>query len=453
MTMKLRKQNGFVLQVVWRTVIWVSLLAIAIIPSSALSSINSPRNRNNNNINDDDDQLSSPPITTPSSFFDYRTTRVIETSKTLDASRFHFQILFVDADNMMGRIAEGLCARIAEYNDALFMLFPSSATIMTTPTTTTSSTSSTSTVSSRAHRSPMIEDATAPINAVNICKQLNLCSHTSNQIGTKFDLSNDVLQQYDLILCMNESIRLRILQEAMMTMKNDDEYDCYGDLAFKCRSLSEFVNLDFIQNFGSEIAKRKEEDRASASASDDANNRHHNDDVNHRRKILLEKMLEPDLFDRAAPLVDVLQSTLDLETIFHQASVPDAAETTTQHNNIYHQQVPPPPPPPPVLLWDDETNTVIPNAESWTVCEAALILSAVGVTRFCLDTIQYQMEDTFDDILSRIVVDQSAVQSLQWSTVEERLSRCNDAVSGYFSPQERLQRYQRHCQRLMKANY
>ena len=52
----------------------------------------------------------------PFSLSSYQKARAEETSKYLDASRFHFQILFVVNDNFHGRIAEGMLARVAEYN-------------------------------------------------------------------------------------------------------------------------------------------------------------------------------------------------------------------------------------------------------------------------------------------------------------------------------------------------
>jgi hypothetical protein len=51
----------------------------------------------------------------PFSLSAYQKARAKETSRHLDASRFHFQILFVDNDNFHARIAEGMLARIAEY--------------------------------------------------------------------------------------------------------------------------------------------------------------------------------------------------------------------------------------------------------------------------------------------------------------------------------------------------
>ena len=51
----------------------------------------------------------------PFSLSAYQKARAKATSNALDASRFHFQILFVDNDNFHARIAEGMLSRIAEY--------------------------------------------------------------------------------------------------------------------------------------------------------------------------------------------------------------------------------------------------------------------------------------------------------------------------------------------------
>ena len=81
----------------------------------------------------------------------YQRARAKETSAQLDASRFHFQILFVDNNNFHGRIAEGMLAKIAEYNDALFTLFPYSS-----------------------YEAPL--DSSAPLEAMDICESLELCT-------------------------------------------------------------------------------------------------------------------------------------------------------------------------------------------------------------------------------------------------------------------------------------
>ncbi|KAL9179115.1 hypothetical protein ACHAXT_000157 [Thalassiosira profunda] len=141
----------------------------------------------------------------------YQRSRAEATSANLDASRFHFQIMFVDADNFHGRIAEGILARVAEYNDALFTLFPSSATISTSP------------------RAPL--DAAAPDEAVEICNLLDLT--TCSEFGTAFDLA--YLDEYDLIIAMDDDIQSLILR----SLPPESGYEQ------KIRLLSEFLSIDF----------------------------------------------------------------------------------------------------------------------------------------------------------------------------------------------------------------
>ena len=60
---------------------------------------------------------------------DWQRLRAQETADALDASRYHLQILFVDEGDGKGRIAEGLLARVGEWNDAVNILFPASTTM------------------------------------------------------------------------------------------------------------------------------------------------------------------------------------------------------------------------------------------------------------------------------------------------------------------------------------
>ena len=174
----------------------------------------------------------------------YQRACAVETSKSLDGSRLHFQILFVDDDNAKGRIAEGLLARVAEHNDAMFVLFPASATI----------------ASSR--NAP--RDAAAPEDAVKICESLGLCSTRCTMIGTSFDLS--YLDEYDLIVAMDEDIRSLILRSLPHA---DQEY--YSP---RCRLLSEFLSPEFCK-------------------------------INNAKKeTILLNMLDSELFGRVAPLSD-----------------------------------------------------------------------------------------------------------------------------------------------------
>ena len=149
----------------------------------------------------------------PFSLSAYQKARAKETSNQLDASRFHFQILFVDDNNFHGRIAEGILAKIAEYNDALYTLFPYSATIEASP------------------EAPI--DSTAPLEAVGICESLELCSTKCSEDGTSFNLS--YLDEYDLIIALNDEVHSLILRS--LPMESGYEH--------KCRALSEFISTDF----------------------------------------------------------------------------------------------------------------------------------------------------------------------------------------------------------------
>lgn len=185
----------------------------------------------------------------PFSLSVYQKARAKETSNQLDASRFHFQILFVDNDNFHGRIAEGMLAQIAEYNDALFTLFPYSATIEASP------------------KAPM--DSAAPEEAVSVCDTLGLCSTTCSEDGTAFDLS--YLDQYDLIIALDDDIQSLILR----SLPADSGYEQ------KCRLLSEFLSINFcgIQN---------------------------KDGITDKS---LQDMIEPSLWERAKPFYDLVKNS------------------------------------------------------------------------------------------------------------------------------------------------
>jgi hypothetical protein len=149
----------------------------------------------------------------PFSLSAYQKARAKETSAQLDASRFHFQILFVDDNNFHGRIAEGILAKIAEYNDALFTLFPYSATISSSP------------------EAPY--ESTAPEEAMAICESLGLCSVKCGEDGTSFNLS--YFDEYDLIIALNDEVQSLLLR----ALPTNEGYE------HKCRTLSEFISVDF----------------------------------------------------------------------------------------------------------------------------------------------------------------------------------------------------------------
>eukprot|EP00586_Coscinodiscus_wailesii_P023846 CAMPEP_0172500654 /NCGR_PEP_ID=MMETSP1066-20121228/141338_1 /TAXON_ID=671091 /ORGANISM="Coscinodiscus wailesii, Strain CCMP2513" /LENGTH=333 /DNA_ID=CAMNT_0013274993 /DNA_START=65 /DNA_END=1066 /DNA_ORIENTATION=- len=182
----------------------------------------------------------------------YQTARAKETSKVLDASRLHFQILLVDNNNFHGRIAEEIFARVAEYNDALFILYPVSATISSSST------------------APL--DAAAPETAVAICESLGSCSTHCTALGTSFDMS--FVEECDLVIAMDDEVHSLIIRSLSV-----DDQNAYGP---KCRLLSDFLSLDFCNVHGRE----KETGR----------------------NVLLN-MLEPELRERSAPFYEKVKDS------------------------------------------------------------------------------------------------------------------------------------------------
>jgi hypothetical protein len=302
----------------------------------------------------------------PFSLSHYQKARALETAKCLDASRLHFQIMFVDDDNAKGRIAEGLLARVAEYNDAMFMLFPASSTIE---------------ASMNAPR-----DAAAPEQAVAVCESLGLCSTRSTLVGTSFDLS--YLDEYDLIIAMNDDIRSLILRSLSAS---DQEY--YGA---KCRLLSEFLSPEFCS------VNQSQSIGSTSVAQTINNNKNDNDDDEQllretsNAKILLD-MLDSELQDRVAPFSDLV--------IDRSSNVLDEHQLELQ--------------------------------------TAALILAASGVTKFCLEAMQAQFESSFQSLLQHNFHSPEHLE-VSRDQADAQLRRGSHSVTGYFSPEQRRTRFEQH---------
>lgn len=195
----------------------------------------------------------------------YQRARAQETSKYLDASRFHFQILFVDDNNFHARISEGIFERLAEYNDALFTLFPSSATI------------------TASNKSPL--DSAPSQEALSICDSLGLCSMKCAEFGTAFDIS--YLEDYDLIIAMNDDVQSRILS----SLPSNSGFEQ------KCRSLNEFLSEDFYSSVVTFDKNKKDNE--------------------------LQNMMEVELWDRVQPFYETLKtrSTTNSLDVFSSDSI------------------------------------------------------------------------------------------------------------------------------------
>jgi protein-tyrosine-phosphatase len=296
---------------------------------------------------------------------EYQRQSALETSTSLDGSRLHFQILFVDDDNAQGRIAEGLLAKIAEDNDAMGVLFPASATI------------------SASRRAP--KDATAPPSVLHICHDLGLCPSRSGTVGTEFATS--YLDEYDLIVCMSEEIRGRIFRSLEGT-ENQDHYRP------RCRLLSEFLSTEFVSN-----RLLTSVTTTTAPAPNDQRSRLDTLQMDQW------KMLDAKYQEKVYPyLNDVVGRSSAL-----------FAECDLIHD--------------------------------WPVTQAGLIWACAGIAKFCLTTLEVQMQDSLDSLLQRLIHKPQHLQQ-SWSVIDMQLRRCNASVTGYFSPEQRHSRFVFHLKGL-----
>mmetsp|Transcript_15164 Transcript_15164/g.33172 ORF Transcript_15164/g.33172 Transcript_15164/m.33172 type:complete len:373 (-) Transcript_15164:327-1445(-) len=325
----------------------------------------------------------------------YQQARASETAHALDGSRFHLQVLIVDTDNQIGRIAEGLIARVAEYNDGMFILFPTSATFV--------GSSNKSNKNENRMVSYAEQDATAPENAVQVCRSLGLDMHRSSADGIAFDES--YLDGYDLVLTTTDTLRNKILGSLSF---NSQQY--YGP---KLRLLSEFLSMDFIM-----ASSRK---RTSSNETFD-NSKADKEGTNTQDVVM--GMLDGELQDRVLPFLPRLaESQLSSSNLFaHEPSVHEPRMALNQKG------------------------AAVPNRNAWPETEAALILAAAGITRFCLDTIETQMKVAFNVLL------QNYFKHLDWTweEAEETLRMGSSGVVGYFSPKQRRVQWEEHMVELQR---
>ena len=311
----------------------------------------------------------------------YQRSRARETSKCLDASRFHFQILLVDNNNFHGRIAESILSRIVEYNDARCILFPSSSTIVTHAPLDVSL------------------DASAPQDAMDVCNSLGLdeCS----ELGTLFNLSTS-LDEYDLIIALDDDIQSLILRSLPVDRSGYEQ---------KCRLLSEFLSVDFCNvndNINNDESKKL-----------------------HEEKII--NMLEPELWERVEPFYNELMSSYKDKS---SGSIDSGYVISTQSKDIHE---------PRMIL--SKSGAAVPNTEGWPIVEAAMIMACAGITRFCLDTMDRQFDESFQNLLD---LHFNKLSDLEY-TLEEadaQLRKGSFSVTGYFSPKERKKRIQKHMDQL-----
>ena len=318
------------------------------------------------------------------------------------ASRFHFQILFVDNDNFSSHIAECIIQNIIEYNDALCTLFPESATIQSST------------------QMDGIEDQQQSYRTshdiIKVCNTLGLSyTSTDESISPYFDLT--LLDKYDLIISMNEEVQSKIVR----SLSNAEGMNGYEQ---KCRLLSEFLSMDFCgvntEEEGVDVEDVESSDKERSAA--------------------LMNMIPSTLLDRVEPYYDQLTNkkneALRIDT--------DDTDTSTQSSTIFQ-------------LTDSDINeprmilsnngAMIPNPTGFHPTISSLIVACTGLTKFCLDTMDRQFDLAFENMLN---LHFKELSDLEYTLAEAdaQLRRGGQGISGYFSPEQRMERIERHMTKL-----
>lgn len=436
---------------------------------------NSNSSNSNTGDNDGDDTSSSSssiPTTTPSSsssssfsLASYQQERLRDTFQVLDGSRFHFQILFVDTDNTLGRLCEGVCQRIAEYNDALFVLFPASATMLLEARRRSSTSSY---FDGR-------EDGMPTAATIQRCESLGLCAQTSTDVGTTFTL--ELLAMYDLVIVMNDEQRSLILRALATSSSSssiasssfssssssmlEDEQQYYGS---KIRVLSDFLNSNNF-NFrhgdddDDDNDNTKEEESMSATTTTATTHGSSDDDgdSDSNYDTILQGMLDDDLYERAEPYTEYIQNnevSIINSNIFNADIDIDKDDDYDDEDND-----------------DDSTASLALLHSSQSMIEAAMIVAIAGMTKFCVTTMEIQMDRAYEQLLVEnqffrelgstdvdttttttttptptttpaVPTGTNTTHGRVWNTtIDDQIRRCSSHISGYFSRQQRQEKY------------
>ena len=325
---------------------------------------------------------------------DWQRLRARETADALDASRYHLQILFVDEGDGKGRIAEGLLARVGEWNDAVNILFPASTSVC---------------------------DPSKPVDvrpnaeAVAVCASLELCASRSKAEGSYFDMS--YLESYDLVVALNDDIR----QLIMRSLPSEADQTYYGP---KCRLLSEFLSCDFTGG------GRRENLAESLPAWLD-------EDLYQRVRPFIPHVdgASSEVFRAApsasAPALVLLRS--DDEGLGQDQSRRNQKETEEEEEEEEET---------PGAATAAKAVYAAPNLEdAWPKAEAAMVVAAAGLARFCLETIDESFAQDFATLLDTYFC-RAEHLDLPWPEADARLR--HSTISGYFSPEERKRRFDAH---------
>lgn len=275
------------------------------------------------------------------------------------------------------------------FSDALFTLFPYSATIEASP------------------NAPI--DPTAPEEAVVICDNLGLCSTTCSEDGTSFNLF-DSLDQYDLIIACNDEIQNQILRSlpSPTATSTGDNVTTVG-YEHKCRSLSEFLSLNFC---GAE----------------------NNNEITQQT---IQDMIDPGMWEKAKPYC---------AGMWEKAKPYYDASCSTNRGDIFSESMPSDVYSNPRIILN-ENGAAIPNQSGWPLVEASMLVACAGITRFLLDTLDTQFDTAFAQLLhSHFYRHEHLSTSIE--AADDQLRRGSLSITGYFSPKEHERRIVRHFEAL-----
>lgn len=232
-----------------------------------------------------------------------------------------------------------------------------------------------------------------------ICESLGLCSTTCAEDGTSFHLS--YLDQYDLIIAVDAEIQNLILRSLPPTNSGDDE-----GYEKKCRSLSEFLSVNFcgVEN-SNEVTQQ-----------------------------MIQDMIEPGMWEKAKPYYDASKALVDSSS---SSSGGGDIFSDSKSSDVYNN--------PRMIL--NENGAAIPNQSGWPLVEAAMLVACAGITRFCLDTMDAQFDDAFEQLLGRHFYRREHLD-MSIDDADDQLRLGSLSVTGYFSPKERHARITNHFHNL-----
>lgn len=291
----------------------------------------------------------------------WRQARVGSTASVLDVSRYHLQLLFVDSTNQHARVAEGVLERVAEWADAGWWLYPHAATIGSDL------------------------DGLGPLPAtLAACAELDLCAVRSGAPGAS--LCREDLDSYDLIICLDDEVRLAILRWLRDDLHEHDVsyYEC-GRLCL----LSDFISL--------------ETDAVARGAP---------------------PVLQRSLMNRVAPFV---------------ARAPLAG-------GLAATRAWPQPGGPSLTLDLDGVARAAPDG-SWRAAEAGILLACAGLTRFCKETINAGFVTAYGALLAEMFHAPEHADAV-WADAEPRVR--THSFTGALTPGEREKLFDLHIAALAR---